>query len=539
VQHPSGMSHEDSRENQMKSERDVSGYCVVRTLLGMLLLTAGGLKLHQLAAEPVAAGGLFATREWLIAEAEAEIVFGLWMLGGLLPRLTWTVALGCFSVFCGVAVYKGLTGAASCGCFGKLSINPWYTLVLDVAAVAALALCRPALRTPTPIRQWRWRLAGVVALGLLIGIPAGVVAALYEPARLGDDGRIEGDDQFVVLEPEAWPGKRMGLLRHIDTGEQLAKGRWTVVLYRHDCPHCRKEIGRFERTCRKTANTPGRAGMAMIELPPYAHPGKSLLASDTPCLRGKVSDKRKWFVETPVALSLADGVVKALIKDDDDLNAAAPPTSTVRPPVTVKDGMYNFGSVLAGSKHEATLSLPHFLKGPVTVRKVLSECKCMKGSVGTGQIAAGKPITLRVTLVAPKEQTRYSKRFLLKIDPSAKQPITVRIKANIYLPLSVEPEKLDFGKVPVGRESRRTITIHNRSRTPARLIYALADGIPSDTVGMSLPAAPISPGGTASFPITLTPQAPGHSSSTLQLRTGHPIQPSIRIPITFAAASEH
>jgi len=522
----------------MKSERRVLGYCVVRTLLGLLLLAAGGLKVHQLATEPVAAGGLFAARWWLIVEAEAEIIFGLWMLGGLLPRLTWTAALGCFSLFCGVALYKGLSGAASCGCFGKLSVNPWYTLVLDVAAVGALVLFRPNLRQPAPAGRWRRRLAAVLASSLLIGVPAGVAAALYEPARLAADGRIEGDDQFVVLDPETWTGKKLGLLRHIDTGEQLAKGRWTVVLYRHDCPHCRKKIAQFERACRKAAEVPGAARTAMIELAPYAPPGKSLLASDTPCLRGKVSDKRKWFVETPVALSVADGVVTALIKDDNDLKVAEPPTSTVRPPATVKNGVYDFGSVLAGSKHEVTLSLPHSLKRPLAVRKVLSECKCMKGSVTTGQVAPGKPIALRVTLVAPKEQSRYSKRFLLKTDPPAKQQITVRIKANIYLPLSIEPKKLDFGRIPVGRESRRTITIRNRGKTPARLIYVLADNAPSNTFHVSLPAAPIPPGGTTSFPITVTPQAPGRRNFTLQIRTGHPLQPSLRIPTAFDAIAE-
>ena len=86
----------------MKLRRGVFGYCVVRTVLGLLLLAAGGLKAHQLATEPVAGGGVFSARGWLILEAEAEIVFGLWLLGGLLGRLTWAAALGCFGLFCGV-----------------------------------------------------------------------------------------------------------------------------------------------------------------------------------------------------------------------------------------------------------------------------------------------------------------------------------------------------------------------------------------------------------------------------------------------------
>ena len=51
--------------------------------------------------------------------------------------------------------------------------------------------------------------------------------------------------------------------------------------------------------------------MAMIELPPYAPEGQSLVSSDTPCLTGRVSQVRDWFVETPVVLALSDGVVVA------------------------------------------------------------------------------------------------------------------------------------------------------------------------------------------------------------------------------------
>ena len=138
----------------MKLERRVFGYCIARTLLGVLLLVAGGLKAYQLATEPVAGGGLLAGRGWLIVKAEAEIIFGLWMLSGLLRRLTWAAAVTCFAAFCGVALYKGLSGAESCGCFGKLPVNPWYTLVLDLAAVVALVVWRPDLRTAAPITAY-------------------------------------------------------------------------------------------------------------------------------------------------------------------------------------------------------------------------------------------------------------------------------------------------------------------------------------------------------------------------------------------------
>ncbi|MBN2022776.1 MAG: hypothetical protein JW809_08260 [Pirellulales bacterium] len=112
--------------------KPATGYDVVRALLGLLLLAAAVLKAHQLATEPVLGAGLLDSRWVLIATVEFELFFGLWLLAGLLPRLTWAAAIGCFVLFAGVSLHKALSGAASCGCFGRVEVNPWYTCTLDV-----------------------------------------------------------------------------------------------------------------------------------------------------------------------------------------------------------------------------------------------------------------------------------------------------------------------------------------------------------------------------------------------------------------------
>ncbi len=64
----------------------VSGYGVVRVALGLLLLTAAGLKGYQLATEPVAEDGLLTSRWFLIAVVEFELTFSLWLLSGSYPQ---------------------------------------------------------------------------------------------------------------------------------------------------------------------------------------------------------------------------------------------------------------------------------------------------------------------------------------------------------------------------------------------------------------------------------------------------------------------
>ncbi|MFV1965060.1 MAG: MauE/DoxX family redox-associated membrane protein [Pirellulaceae bacterium] len=121
--------------SRLLRSRRVEGATLLRALLGVVLLIAAALKAWQLSTEPVAEDGLLTSRGFLIALVEFELLFGLCLLFGLVPRVTWPIAMLCFVGFSCVALYKALSGAASCGCFGKVEVNPWYTFAFDVGAV--------------------------------------------------------------------------------------------------------------------------------------------------------------------------------------------------------------------------------------------------------------------------------------------------------------------------------------------------------------------------------------------------------------------
>ncbi|KKK52835.1 hypothetical protein LCGC14_3100920, partial [marine sediment metagenome] len=93
-------------------------YDVVRLVLALILLAAAGLKAHQLATRPVSEVDVFSYRWSLIFQVQVELVLGLWLLSGLYRRRAWTVAIVCFAAFACIAFYKGVSGQASCGCFG-------------------------------------------------------------------------------------------------------------------------------------------------------------------------------------------------------------------------------------------------------------------------------------------------------------------------------------------------------------------------------------------------------------------------------------
>jgi hypothetical protein len=122
-------------------------YSVVSRCLGLLLLAAAALKLNGLAVDPVGRMGLFTEPAFQIAVVEFEIFLAVWLLWGRQAFGSWATALGVFTIFAAVSAYQGWIGRASCNCFGKLSVSPWYAFGLDGTVLFALILSRPALDT--------------------------------------------------------------------------------------------------------------------------------------------------------------------------------------------------------------------------------------------------------------------------------------------------------------------------------------------------------------------------------------------------------
>ncbi|GHT23043.1 hypothetical protein FACS189419_06450 [Planctomycetales bacterium] len=61
--------------------------------------------------------------------------FGIWLLFGLLPKLTWLATTALFLLFALVSFYKAISGETSCGCFGNVTVNSWFTMTFDIFIV--------------------------------------------------------------------------------------------------------------------------------------------------------------------------------------------------------------------------------------------------------------------------------------------------------------------------------------------------------------------------------------------------------------------
>lgn len=190
-----------------------------------------------------------------------------------------------------------LAGESSCGCFGRVRTSPWLTLSFDLAAVGALLRFPPVEADhPSTVKSSPFRLVGLLTFALWVSVPWAIAAAT-----------IHGDE--VVLEPQTWVGKRFPLLGSIDIGNELARGRWTIVLFRHNCSACASAIPRYEEMARKAINDPNAPRIALIEIPPYADPNERVVSSESPCKLGRLDESKLWSIATPTTISLLDRIV--------------------------------------------------------------------------------------------------------------------------------------------------------------------------------------------------------------------------------------
>jgi hypothetical protein len=114
----------------------------------------------------------------------------------------------------------------------------------------------------------------------------------------------------VVLEPPVWVGQQLPLLAHIDIGRELAKGSWTVLLYRRDCPRCHEVIPNYLSLAEELAKDPEAPRVALVEVSvSQAHTTEDIALSSPYAKVGYLDDSNRWFVQVPVALALHEGIV--------------------------------------------------------------------------------------------------------------------------------------------------------------------------------------------------------------------------------------
>ncbi len=491
-------------------------YTVLRWAIGLLLVAAAVLKGYQLGVEPVANEGWLTYRWSLTAQVMLELLGGLWLLGGLAPRLTWAATLACFVGFSGVTLYKGVTGEASCGCFGLVEVSPWYTLALDVALVGALLAARPQPRGRPGRRRVGVRAATVGALWLLLGAPLLAFISAYEPATLAAGGKIIGADRFVVLRPSEWVGKRLPLLEHIDVGDTLARGYWLVVLVHDHCRDCREAVGRYRTLAEESQRDPSAARVALIELTGAAPPADSPLAG-LPVTHGRMDPQREWFCRTPRELLLRDGKVLSV-----DTQAELPPAvgaAAGTPDVLT----YEFGSSALGGTAKHTFVLSNTTEQTWSAPELFSDCACASTPKAPKSIEPGESWEIPVEVILDAASDRFVATTLITF--ANRRPFRLVVAGRVVLQA---PAHVDFGRFK--KDQAPTKTFHVRSVTTDP-IHVKAVRYDKDVLTVSYARDPAGVNDLR-FEVGLVDGLTGRVQTKLQIDTDDPEHPTFTVRVS-------
>jgi len=300
---------------------------IIMTLAGLLLILAGALKMHQMLTEPIMSKGFWESWQFNILQIPLELALGIWLLGGVFRKMAWLAGTLSFGGFCCYTLYLALGGAASCGCFGQVHVNPWITLLaIDLPLFLGLCIFWPRgekIFWPAWPRPLHFFFVAGLAVGVLA--LAAPIMVIFRPPDVTDT--YEKIDPLQWLRPAA-PKNGQGqqtntepneisipqaqwqhLAAHIDIAEKLTDGLVLVLMYHYDCPECHKAMPEYEQYNRQMTEAGENAlKIAFIAIPPYGTAEQSPLPADTTCLSGKLDESKKWFITSPVVVALLDGM---------------------------------------------------------------------------------------------------------------------------------------------------------------------------------------------------------------------------------------
>jgi len=160
-------------------------------VIGSIFLVASVLKAHALWSDSGSPFGTLFSAKWEASWMEFEFVLGCWLLWGAYPALLWTTAFIALLVVSAGSLVMGIQQRSTCGCFGRVQINPWYTFVLDLVLIGLLCWGRePA----NHLKRLAWRPSTQLLLGAikLLASTTGIFIALALALSIVDSNLLPG-----------------------------------------------------------------------------------------------------------------------------------------------------------------------------------------------------------------------------------------------------------------------------------------------------------------------------------------------------------
>ncbi len=178
----------------------------VMILTGSVLIVASFLKVHLMTTQPIVGDHLWEQWEFFLIQVPLVLGLGIWLVSGLFRKAGWILGILALLVFLGDTVYKAVTGAESCGCFGTVEVDPWVTLfAFNLPFLALMLIFRPKGEKLFDWPRWDHFIGIAVVTALLLPATVGFMAInKVEPVRI-DGIQISLPDPVVKDASPALP----------------------------------------------------------------------------------------------------------------------------------------------------------------------------------------------------------------------------------------------------------------------------------------------------------------------------------------------
>lgn len=303
------------------------GWVILRVLVPLWLATGALFKLVENSPshlpEPIIklAGMLGLNLSFLLHYSVAVelVVAGVIVV---LPRLARAAAVLLLGFFAVILVWETFSGAASCGCFGAVTVPPWVTLAVDGSLFLGVVFLAPGGREFAPPTPWRTAVALVWTL-LVFGVS--FMAAPW-PGNGGgpvvQEGAIRAamapvPPSYYLPDYDSWIGKswdELDLAPYLGPEPAfLRHGLAFVVFYRKDCEHCHQLLSTY------FAGDPPYPTLLVAVPEKNGFPKTGVLPLPcTGCSERELPAGCDWFFQTPVVVRFDDGRVSCVAEEDPD-----------------------------------------------------------------------------------------------------------------------------------------------------------------------------------------------------------------------------
>ncbi len=276
---------------------------LVMAVASAVLLFAAVTKYWMIMTEPILSRGFWESRDFFIIHVFLTTGLAIWLVCGLFRKASWLLVIAAFTVFIGDTFYRAIVGEVSCGCFGRVVVDPWVTLfAINLPIIVLLLLFRPAGEKllPPPWPSARHFFGVAVPTFILLGVILFTAFNYLPPAQT---------DQYKVVDNQEWIGTEFEMLSQIDAADSLRDGLCVILFYHNDCPNCREAIPVYSQIYDEITAEGNTTIIAFIEMPPYGDASDSPIPEDSQCITGRLDDTKKWYAATPLLVVIEDGIV--------------------------------------------------------------------------------------------------------------------------------------------------------------------------------------------------------------------------------------